>query len=239
MRFSLFYNFATLADKNLSELYKEVEMQAVVAEIAGFDAVWLAEHHFECYGRMPDPLLFLARLSALTQELELGTAVVEAPYYQPLRLAEDVALLDVLSKGRVRLGIGSGGANKATEFIRFGIPFEEKTERTIEITEILRQAFDDGRVNFFGHYYSYQDIEIQPRALRPAHQLIWLAANHTTPEIAGQHGYGLLIPRVGLSTDPDQLIQRYRNALEGKPGRVSLSCFIFVAETEREAQERT
>jgi alkanesulfonate monooxygenase SsuD/methylene tetrahydromethanopterin reductase-like flavin-dependent oxidoreductase (luciferase family) len=108
MRFSLFYNFDVLPPKELTELYSDVEAQAIAADKLAFDAIWLAEHHFALYGRLPSPLLFLARLSAITQQIRLGTAIVEAPYYHPLRLAEDTALLDVLSRGRVRLGVGSG-----------------------------------------------------------------------------------------------------------------------------------
>lgn len=83
MRFSLFYNFDILPGKSVSEMYREVEAQAVVADTLGFDAVWLAEHHFELYGRMPDPLLYLARLSGLTKKIGLGTAIIEAPHYNP------------------------------------------------------------------------------------------------------------------------------------------------------------
>src|SRR5258708_5405016 len=125
MRFSLFYNFDILPEKSLPELYQEIESQAVAGDALGFDAIWFAEHHFDFYGRMPDPLLFLARISSLTKNIHLGTAIIEAPHYHPLRLAEDSALLDLLSHGRVRLGIGSGGANKPEEFKRFRVPIEQ------------------------------------------------------------------------------------------------------------------
>ncbi|HLG75201.1 MAG TPA: LLM class flavin-dependent oxidoreductase [Ktedonobacteraceae bacterium] len=239
MRFSLFYNFDILPGKPLPELYHEVEEQALAAEAVGFDAIWFAEHHFELYGRMPSPLLFLSRISALTHTLGLGTAIVEAPHYQPLRLAEDAALLDVLSGGRVRLGLGSGAVNKPAEFSRFGIPIEQKTARTLEIAEILRQAFTTGRVDFAGAYYQYHDVEIQPAPLQPAHQLIWLAAGSATPELAGQCGYGLLIPRVGPLARHYDMVTRYRSTLAGKPGFVSILRFVYVAETEQEAREQT
>lgn len=239
MRFSLFYNFDILAEKSVPEMYQEVESQAVAADTLGFDALWFAEHHFELYGRMPDPLLFLSRISGMTGQIGLGTAIVEAPHYHPLRLAEDAALLDVLSKGRVRLGIGSGAANKPVEFARFGIPIEQKSARTLEIIEILRQAFAEGRVNFAGNYYQFQDIEIAPRPVQSAQQLLWLAAGTGTPEVAGKSGFRLLIPRVGPASRHQQMIARYREALGEKPGFISMLRFIYVAETEREAQDQT
>lgn len=239
MRFSLFYNFDLLPDTSIPQMYHEVEVQALAADALHFDAIWLAEHHFDLYGRMPAPLLYLARLSGITKHIGLGTAIVEAPHYHPLRLAEDAALLDVLSGGRLRLGIGSGGSNKPVEFARFGIPMEQKSARTLEIVEILRQAFDEGRINFSGRYYQYADIEIQPRPMQKARQLLWLAAGTATPEVAGRAGYPLLIPRVGPAARHWDMMARYRKMLEERDGFVSVLRFVHVAGTQREAQEHT
>jgi alkanesulfonate monooxygenase SsuD/methylene tetrahydromethanopterin reductase-like flavin-dependent oxidoreductase (luciferase family) len=239
MHFSLFYNFDILPGKAISELYQEIEEQAQAADRLGFNAIWLAEHHFEIYGRMPAPLLHLARISAITHQIGLGTAIVEAPYYHPLRLAEDSALLDLLSHGRLRLGIGSGAGNKASEFARFNIPLEEKTPRTLETVEILRQAFDHGQVDFKGDYFDFQQIEINPQPVQSARDIIWLAASNATPEFAGKGGYGLLIPRVGSVERHLHLIQRYRTALAEKSGRISHLRFVYVAETEQDAYEQT
>lgn len=239
MRFALFYNFDIVDGKPVPELYQEIEAQALLAEELGFDAIYLAEHHFELYGRMPAPLLFLARLSALTTRLGLGTAVVEAPHYHPLRLAEDAALVDLLSGGRLRLGVGSGARNKPAEFARFGIPIDEKSARTLETVEILRQAFDSGYVDFQGRYFSFEQIEMNPRPIQPANHLLWLAASDTTVELAGTRGYRLQIPRVGSAERHVQLIERYRAALGSKPGFVTQLRFVYVAETEREAKEQT
>lgn len=239
MRFSLFYNFDVLPDKSVPEMYREIELQAVAADELGFDAIWLAEHHFDLYGRMPDPLLYLARISALTKRIGLGTAIVEAPHYHPLRLAEDASLLDVLSGGRVRLGVGSGAANKPAEFAHFGIPLAEKSARTLEVVEILRQSFDTGRVEFEGDYYQFHGVACHPRPVQHARQLLWLAAGSGTPERAGQIGCPLLIPRIGPRTRHQELIDRYRAALAGKPGFVSALRFVYAAETEQEAQQQT
>jgi alkanesulfonate monooxygenase SsuD/methylene tetrahydromethanopterin reductase-like flavin-dependent oxidoreductase (luciferase family) len=239
MRFSLFYNFDLLPGKAVAEMYQEIEEQALAADGLGFDAIWLAEHHFEIYGRMPAPLLHLARISGITRQIELGTAIVEAPYYHPLRLAEDSALLDVLSNGRLRLGIGSGAGNKPGEFARFHIPIAEKTTRTLETIEILRQAFDNGVVDFTGEHFDYQQVEVTPRPLQSAQQIIWLAASNATPEVAGQGGYGLLIPRVGTTERHLHLINRYRTALDGKVGRIAQLRFVYAAESEHAAREQT
>lgn len=239
MRVSLFYNCDILPDKAVAELYADIEAQAVVADQLGFDAIWLAEHHFEVYGKLPNPLLYLARLSALTQQIQLGTAVVEAPHYNPLRLAEDTALLDLLSGGRVRLGVGSGARNKPQEFARFGTQLQDKSARTLETLAVLQQAFDDGLVDYKGKFFKYQQVEINPRPLQSAQRLIWVAASDSTVALAAQHGYGLLVPRVGPGAKHRELIERYRAALGGKAGRVAQLRFVYVAETTREAHEQT
>src|SRR4051812_48925492 len=239
MRFSLFYNFDGTPEKNIPELYRDVEEQALVAERLGFDAIWLAEHHFTDYGRLPSPLQYLTWIAARTSTIDLGTAVVEAPYYNPLRLAEDAALLDVLSDGRVRLGIGSGARSKTDEFARFGLPIQEKSARTLEVIEVVQQGLADPSIQFDGQYYRYRNVEINPRPVQAARDLIWVAASQTTVELAAARGYGLLIPRVGNGETHHELTRRYREAPHGQPGFVSQLRFVYVAQTEHEAKEQT
>lgn len=239
MRFSLFYNFDVTPEKDVPELYRDVEEQSILADRLGFDAVWLAEHHFTVYGRLPSPLTYLTWIGAKTTQLGLGTAVIEAPYYHPLRLAEDTALLDVLSNGRVRLGIGSGARMKPEEFAKFGLPMEEKSARTLEIIDVVQQGLAGPSIQYDGEWYHYHGVEINPRPLRKAHDLIWVAASQTTVEVAGERGYGLLIPRVGAGDGHKALIQRYRAAANGRSSFVSMLRFVYVAETEEAAKEQT
>lgn len=89
-------------------VYSNAIAQAKRADALGFDAVWLAEHHFSTYGYAPNPLMFAVKLAAGTERIRIGTAVVVVPLYHPLRLAEDIALADHLSGGRLEVGFGSG-----------------------------------------------------------------------------------------------------------------------------------
>jgi alkanesulfonate monooxygenase SsuD/methylene tetrahydromethanopterin reductase-like flavin-dependent oxidoreductase (luciferase family) len=239
MRFSLFYNCDIAPGKDVPELYREIEAQAIAADRLGFDAIWLAEHHFADYGRLPAPLTFLARLSAVTERLDLGTAIAQAPYYHPLRLAEEAALIDVLSGGRLRLGIGSGARNKTAEFAKFGIPIEEKGARTVEVLDILGQALGTGHVDFAGEYFRFAGVELNPRPRQAVERLLWVAASRSTPAYAAERGYGFLIPRVGPGALHKELIARYRAALGARPGFVTQLRFVYVAATEREAHEQT
>ena len=190
LRFSLFYNFDILPGKSVPEMYREVEAQALAADALGFDAIWLAEHHFELYGRMPDPLLFLSRISGITQQIGLGTAIVEAPHYNPLRLAEDAALLDVLSHGRVRLGVGSGVVLQKTS--RSG-NVREKSKRGLIMTEqnpFKWRHFQADIILSCVRWYlryalSYRDLEemMAERGLSVDHTTIFRWVQQYVPEL--------------------------------------------------------
>lgn len=238
MKFSLFFNFDGLPELDTPSLLAQVEEQVIAADRLGFDAIYLAEHHFTEYGRMPAPLAFLARLSALTSRVDLGTAVIEAPYYHPLRLAEEAALLDRISGGRLRLGVGSGAANKPLEFSRFGITLEDKSPRTLEITEIVRQALSANLVNFEGEYFSYQDVALALEPIRPVSELLWIAASSKSIVYAGRNSMPLMLPRPVPESKNRDLVAGYRAALPVRtPGYVSALRFTFVGETKAEALE--
>jgi alkanesulfonate monooxygenase SsuD/methylene tetrahydromethanopterin reductase-like flavin-dependent oxidoreductase (luciferase family) len=239
MRVSLFYNVDALPEQPTGELYQQIERQVVLADTLGFDTVWVAEHHFALYGRVAAPLLFLARLSALTQRIRLGTAVIEAPYYHPLRLAEEAALLDQLSAGRLCLGVGSGARNKPAEFAHFGVLIDEKSQRTREILAMLDQAFTHGRIDYAGSFYQHHDVPIAPRPLQATTDLLWVAASDALVEEAGRAGYGLLVPRVGDPLAHGALIARYRAAGTTSHGQIAALRYLSVAETEREAREQS
>ncbi len=240
MNVSLFFNFDVLPGEEAPNLLAEVEAQVVEADRLGYSAIWLAEHHFREYGRMPAPLMFLARLSALTERVRLGTAVVEAPHYHPLRLAEDAALLDRLSGGRLWLGLGSGAGNKPGEFARFHLPLEEKGPRQIEIAEILLQALSGQAFSHHGTYYQYDDIQIEPQPIQPVHQVLAMAGGTLGTTFAGEHGLALLLPRPVPEDKVRDMIQQYRQALPASvAGRVIPLRFVFVAESEAEARQAT
>jgi alkanesulfonate monooxygenase SsuD/methylene tetrahydromethanopterin reductase-like flavin-dependent oxidoreductase (luciferase family) len=236
--FSHFFNFDALPDLSTEELLDDVTRLTLLADRIGVDAIYVAEHHFTEYGRMPAPLHYLAYLAALTERIDLGVAVVEAPYYHPLKLAEEVALVDRLSGGRLRLGIGSGAANKPLEFERFGIPLDEKGARTLEITEIVRQALTDNRVDFQGNFYSYENIEFSIRPIRPPGWLIWMAASSRSAGYAGRHAMPFMLPRPVPEAKNHESLRLYRAALPpGSHGYVTALRFIFVGESKAEALE--
>lgn len=133
-------------------------------EDTGLDAAWVSEHHFAGDGYLPSLLPMLAAFAAVTSRIELGTGVMLAPFHDPIRLAEDFAVVDQLSNGRVICGLGI--AWREEEFRAFGIDMKTRVRRTSELVEILRRSWTEDRFNFDGKHYSYSSIAVTPKPAR-------------------------------------------------------------------------
>ncbi len=142
----------------------EVLEDAVLADELGFDSIWLAEHHFSPYGILGNPLVFAAAIAQRTRRIKIGTAVMVIPFYSPIRLAEDAALVDVLSDGRLIMGIGRG--YQPLEFAGFGIDPATSIDRYNETVDILRLAWTQENWSYEGKHFQYKDITIYPRPSR-------------------------------------------------------------------------
>ena len=184
------------------------------AETYGFDSVWPAEHHFSEYGYCASPALSLAALAGETKRVRLGTGVVVLPLNHPLRVAEDFALLDLMSDGRVDLGVGHG--YQPLEFERYGIDQTRTREMFHEAIEVIRRAWTQESVTFHGVHYRFDDVPVRPRPLQSPHPPIWMAAlSPETFELAGRYGFHLLFGTAfGLPPDKARELQAaYRRGL--------------------------
>ena len=148
----------------LEEVYARALERIEIMDRTGFDAVWLAEHHFTTFSVCPSVHMLGTLAAARTKRLRIGTAVSLAALYHPLRLAEEVALLDMLSGGRVNWGAGRGFAH--FEFKHFGVPAEESAERFREAVEIVLKAWNEERFSFQGAHFSFDDVEVLPKPLQ-------------------------------------------------------------------------
>ena len=148
VQFGLF-SLTTLSSPrgNTEQLLAETRAEVQLAEQLDFDIAWFAEHHFSNYSITSSPLLLVAHMAQATSRIRLGPAVVVLPFYEPLRLAEDVCLTDALTAGRLVLGLGFG--YQPREFIKFGIPFEERYLRGLEAWDLIDQAVS-GQMEFGG-----------------------------------------------------------------------------------------
>jgi alkanesulfonate monooxygenase SsuD/methylene tetrahydromethanopterin reductase-like flavin-dependent oxidoreductase (luciferase family) len=166
MKLGLF-NLMTQRDASVSlrQIVEDTAAMVRLADQAGFDVAWFAEHHFSNYSICPSPLMMAAYCAGLTQRIRLGPAVLVLPLYSPVRLVQEIALLDLQSGGRSVIGIGSG--YQQYEFDRFHRKLAERTEISLEVWDILEMALTEGRIAYRGKYF---DIPDSPLAVRPLQQ---------------------------------------------------------------------
>jgi alkanesulfonate monooxygenase SsuD/methylene tetrahydromethanopterin reductase-like flavin-dependent oxidoreductase (luciferase family) len=125
-------------------LYRENLDQIAWAEELGYESVWLSEHHVTDEGYLPSVFPMLAAITQRTTTMRIGTAILLGPFQHPIRFAEDVAVLDQLSRGRLEVGLGLG--YREAEFEALGVPIAERARRTEELIEVARRVWADGSV---------------------------------------------------------------------------------------------
>jgi probable F420-dependent oxidoreductase len=156
------------------EIYREAIEVAVELEAGGIDSIWTSEHHFVDDGYLPSQLPVLAAVAARTSRVRLGTGVLLAPMFDPLHLAEDAATVDLISAGRLVLGLGIGWRDE--EFAGFGVEVRERGSRLEATVGVLRQAWSDGLVTGDGRHFRYDGLNVTPKPARPSGPPIWIGA---------------------------------------------------------------
>ena len=151
MKFGIF-SLMTLRDhpEGVAGVMSDTKEMVQAAEQAGFDIAWFAEHHFCNYSSSPSPLMMASYAAGWTSKIKLGAGVLVLPLYNPLRLAQEIALLDVQSQGRAVIGLGTG--YQLFEFERFGVAIEDKVDIFLEYWEVIEQALTRGVVEFQGKH---------------------------------------------------------------------------------------
>jgi alkanesulfonate monooxygenase SsuD/methylene tetrahydromethanopterin reductase-like flavin-dependent oxidoreductase (luciferase family) len=227
-------------------VYDEVAAQVCLADGLGYHGAWFAEHHFHVHrGHLPNPLLLALHLAGRTGGIHLGSAVITSALHHPLRLAGDLLTADVLTGGRLSIGLGSGST--AVEFAAFGVGEAEqgpeaRHARFAEGLEVLEQAWAGGPVSVHGRYVAVESPPLLPRALRPLLEVLWIAANsEAQARLAGQRGYGMMLSRERTAEELQGLVGAYHGgrAAGGWPegGRVAASRAVYVGESDGAARE--
>jgi len=144
--------------RSLPDLYRSVLALADQAEALGYDTFFSAEHHFHEYGAVPNPAVLLSAIAQRTRRLRLGTAIATLPFHHPVNLAETYAMVDVLSGGRLVLGVGSGYLKH--EFAGYGIDPAEKRARFDEALTLLRRLLAGERVTVKGKFTTLTDVQL-------------------------------------------------------------------------------
>lgn len=184
MKFGIMNLFPWATETSGHDVFHDTLDEIEMADELGFDSVWLAEHHFSTYGILGNPLSYGMAIAERTKRITIGTAVLVLPFYDPVRLAEDIAALDVLSRGRVVIGVGRGYQPK--EFAGFRISLDESKQRYTEVLDILRLALSEENWSYEGKIFKYENMTTYPRPYTPGGPL--LMQGTVSPESFAERG---------------------------------------------------
>ncbi|HEX2440110.1 MAG TPA: LLM class flavin-dependent oxidoreductase [Methylomirabilota bacterium] len=219
--------------------YREALDEVTRAEELGFDSVWMEEHHSVTNHYWPSPLTVLAGFATRTSRLLLGTDIVVAAFHHPVRLAEDVAMLDVMSNGRAILGIAIG--YKPDEFALYGVDLEKRGARFEEQLAIMKGLWTQERVQFKGTYYS-MDGRLEPKPVQRPHPPVWIGGwgditLRRAATLADNWIPGPTADLKRLLAGKQQFLERRRTAGLAPPAEWPLTRDVIVADTDQRARE--
>ncbi len=224
MKFGLFYLPTYLPEtRDAHTHYHNMVEQVVYADRIGIDYAWMVEHHFVRHGGLlPANYAFLSYLAGRTERIRLGTGATILPLNDPVRVAEQAAALDQLSKGRFDFGVGRGFIRD--EFDAFGVPMKESRERVEEGVALIRKAWSDPTLEFEGGFRpAMTGLPILPPVYQKPHPPIWVACllSPESFEWTAREGHNLLY--VAYHVDHDIAVERigwYRDALQTAGRRI-------------------
>jgi alkanesulfonate monooxygenase SsuD/methylene tetrahydromethanopterin reductase-like flavin-dependent oxidoreductase (luciferase family) len=229
-----------LNERSDYEVYKDDLRLADLAEPLGYDAIWGVEHHFTDYTMCPDVLQFLTYMAGRTQTLRLGSMVVVLPWHDPIRVAEQVSVLDHVSDGRLILGIGRGLGR--VEFDGFRVKMDESRGRFVEYAQMILKGLEQGYCEIDGEFVQQPRRDIRPRPFKTFKGRTYAAA--VSPEssrIMAELGIGILIipqkPWDAVAQELTEYRTIYRRVNGGEPLPTIAAGWTFCDENADRARE--
>lgn len=238
MKFGIYSSIANPPrGEHLDRCVDEVIAEAQLAEESGFDSCFFGEHHQDKDGFLPSPLIVATAVAAQTRRLRVGTSVILLPLHHPVHVAEDVITLDIVSKGRVTLGVGVG--YQATDFQAFAVPMAQRATLFEEGVEIMRRCWSGEPFSFHGTHYTLENLQIRPRPLQTPAPPLWIGAS--VPAAVRRAGRLADAFVATPSTDLEstvRLVDVYRQAAlqAGRQPQVVLMRDAWVAQSRAEAE---
>ena len=226
------------------EVYEDILKGAELAEELGFDSVWIAEHAFSEHSIISSPTGLLAAIAARTKRVKIGVACTIVPWHAPLRFAQDVATIDIISGGRVVVGVGRGYQKR--EFDIYGIDIAESRDRFVEGMDIAIKSWTEERFSYDGQFFKFPEVMVIPKPVQQPTPPIMMAVTHSpeSVEIAVSNKWGLFTVGSSFfpaSPDSDQnLISLYHRRMieEGvAPDEIEIAAVrnVYVSPTDQEA----
>ncbi len=240
MKVGIALNILTKAGHSDAAVFAEHMALGDLAEPLGFDSLFALEHHFTGYAMSPSPTQLLSYYAGRTRRITLGTAVIVLPWHDPVRVAEEIALLDVLSGGRCIFGFGRGAAS--VEYAGFRIPMEEARPRFLEAAQVIIKALTHEVFDWQGEYFTIPTTSIRPRPIsHPERRFYASSVSPESAEIMAKLGFGVLVVMQNEWPKAAEDIQRYReiaSSVGHTPRAPIILTNISVAESRDEAHER-
>jgi alkanesulfonate monooxygenase SsuD/methylene tetrahydromethanopterin reductase-like flavin-dependent oxidoreductase (luciferase family) len=243
MKFALFAHVERYdQDASWADLFEELCQLVELAEDGGFETAWIGEHYGMQYTASPNPLTTLAYLARRTTRIRLGTGTIIAPFWQPVRLASEAALVDVLSAGRLDLGIARGAYQFEFDRLLDGMPAFEGGTHLREMIPAL-QGIWQGDFAYEGEVYRFPATASVPRPLQQPGPPIWIAAREQgSHDFAVEHGCNVMVtPLAKDDAEVEVLAERFANAVAANPHvprpQLHLLRHAYVVESEAEAHE--
>lgn len=244
MKFGLFQSVQLPEPGMQTKYYREALEQVRYAEQLGYASVWFTEHHFSRHGIVPSSLAVLAYLAGVTSTIRLGTAVSVLPFHNPIQLAEEAATVDLLSDGRLDLGVGRG--YQWGEFHKFGISMDEATRRFEEVMEVLTRAWTATEpFDHQGEFWRFNDMTLHPRPVQVPHPPLWVAASSpTSMDRVARHHWNLLIGQGESFQQVAAQVEYFRAAVADaggmySPNRVVAARAMYTAPSQEQARQDT
>jgi probable F420-dependent oxidoreductase len=238
MRFGLYSSIANPPrGEHLDRSIDEVIAEAQLAEASGFDSCFFGEHHQDRDGFLPSPLIVATAVAARTERLRVGTSVILLPLHHPVHVAEDAITLDLVSKGRLVVGVGIG--YQASDFRAFGIPMEHRMALFEESVEIMRQCWTGEPFSFRGKHYVLEDVQIRPRPYQRPSPPLWIGASvPAAVRRAGRLADAFVATPSTTLENTVKLVDMYREAAReaGRPAQTVLMRDAWVADSRAEAE---
>ena len=238
MKFGIYSSIANPPrGENLDRSIDEVIAEAQLAESCGFDSCFFGEHHQDKDGFLPSPLIVATAVAARTRTLRVGTSVILLPLHHPVHLAEDAITLDLVSKGRLVIGVGIG--YQEADFRAFGVSMDARVAIFEESVEILRRCWAGESFSFKGAHYSLEDVRVTPRPFQVGGPPLWFGANvPAAARRAGRLADAFVgTPSTGMETAV-QLADIYKDAARkaGRTPEVIQMRDAWVSPTRAEAE---
>ena len=193
MNFGMFTDFHVRKGASQAEAFDESFAQITEAEQMGFDTVWLAEHHFSPERAvLASPMVIASAIAARTQRIRTGLAVQVLPLTNPLRVAEEAATVDHISKGRFDFGIGRSGLTKYYQ--GYNVPYAESRQRFLEALEIIMKAWNEDSLTHEGEYHTFHGVTVTPKPYQQPYPPVRVAvAGEDTFPLVGAMGHPIFI----------------------------------------------